>query len=83
MNSDRYLNILFPVYNEKLRLEKGITKTISYMDHLMREDYWITIIDNARDARDCKKAVSGVFPGQVSKDTGERSRGGISGRNSG
>ena len=47
MNSDRYLNILFPVYNEKLRLEKGITKTISYMDHLMREDYQITIIDNA------------------------------------
>lgn len=47
MDNNRYLNILFPVYNEKLRLEKGITKTISYMDHLMREDYWITIIDNA------------------------------------
>lgn len=40
------LEILLPVYNEELRLENGVTKTIEYMDAL-RTDYHITIVDNA------------------------------------
>lgn len=43
----KYLHILFPVYNEKLRLENGIRKTVAYMDRILPENYRITVIDNA------------------------------------
>ena len=43
---NKYLNILFPVYNEHLRLENGIRMTVAYMDKLLQEKYQITIIDN-------------------------------------
>ncbi len=41
------LNILFPVYNEKLRLEQGICKTVEFMDLWMKGRYELTIVDNA------------------------------------
>lgn len=43
----KYINILFPVYNERLRLENGIVKTVNFMDKLLPERYELTIIDNA------------------------------------
>lgn len=43
----KYLNILFPVYNEEMRLENGIRKTIQYMDHIFLGNYVLTIVDNA------------------------------------
>lgn len=42
-----FINILFPVYNEKLRLENGIRKTIEYLDVNFPNDYVLTIVDNA------------------------------------
>lgn len=42
-----FINILFPVYNEKLRLENGIRKTIQYLDVNFQKDYILTIVDNA------------------------------------
>ena len=46
------LNILFPVYNEEKRLERGITETISFLQRYVmpnEEDfsYRLTIVDNA------------------------------------
>ncbi len=47
------LNILFPVLNEHLRLWKGITGTIRYMEHYCEkyeEVYYVcTIVDNGSD----------------------------------
>jgi len=41
-------NILFPVYNEEKRLERGITKTLAFLKtYLPREDIRLTIVDNA------------------------------------
>lgn len=41
-----YLNIIFPVLNERLRLEKGIRNTVEYLESISFEDYQITIVDN-------------------------------------
>ena len=41
------INILFPVYNEHLRLEKGIIQTIEYLNTIIPDEYKCTIIDNA------------------------------------
>lgn len=43
----KYINILFPVYNEELRLKKGILQTIYFMDSWIKNKYIITILDNA------------------------------------
>ncbi len=42
-----FINILFPVYNERLRLEKGIRNTISFMEEHFPNEYTLTIVDNA------------------------------------
>lgn len=41
--------ILFPVLNERLRLEKGITATVSYLKSIGFEDYEIIIVDNGSE----------------------------------
>lgn len=43
------LNILFPVLNEHLRLERGITTCVKYMREHIHMDYELTIIDNGSD----------------------------------
>ncbi len=40
------INILFPVLNETLRLEKGITKCVEYMQKNITIPYRLTILDN-------------------------------------
>lgn len=40
------VTIIFPVLNEKLRLENGIVRTVEYLDRIAFEDYEILIVDN-------------------------------------
>ncbi len=43
------LTIIFPVLNERLRLESGITRTVEYLSHIDFEDYEIIIVDNGSE----------------------------------
>ena len=43
------LTIIFPVLNERLRLEKGITRTVEYLDRIGFSDYEILIVDNGSE----------------------------------
>jgi len=43
------INILFPVLNERLRLEKGITTCIEYMRENIENPFVLTIVDNGSD----------------------------------
>ena len=43
------INILFPVLNERLRLENGIKKTVSYVRRHLTIPCQITILDNGSD----------------------------------
>ncbi len=57
MNNDIRLNIIFPVLNEHLRLERGITTSVAYLrdlcekrgDLLGKGSYRLTIVDNGSD----------------------------------
>ena len=40
------LTIIFPVLNEKKRLESGITGTVEYLQKIAFDDYEIIIVDN-------------------------------------
>lgn len=41
--------IIFPVLNERLRLESGITRTVEYLQSIKFEDYEIIIVDNGSE----------------------------------
>lgn len=43
------LTIIFPVLNEKLRLESGITRTVEYLQKISFTDYEIIIVDNGSE----------------------------------
>ena len=43
------LTIIFPVLNERLRLESGITRTVEYLDKIQFDDYEIIIVDNGSE----------------------------------
>lgn len=43
------LTIIFPVLNEKLRLESGITRTVEYLKSIDYTDYEIIIVDNGSE----------------------------------
>ncbi|MDE7270578.1 MAG: glycosyltransferase [Acetatifactor sp.] len=43
------LTILFPVLNERLRLESGITRTVEYLKKIEFNDYEIIIVDNGSE----------------------------------
>lgn len=43
------VNIIFPVLNEKLRLEKGIVTTVKYLQDIDFGDYKIIIVDNGSE----------------------------------
>ena len=40
------LTIIFPVLNERLRLESGIVRTVEYLQSIQFDDYEIIIVDN-------------------------------------
>jgi len=44
-----YINIIFPVLNERLRLENGIRSTVKYLEQIQFDDYRITIVDNGSE----------------------------------
>lgn len=41
--------IIFPVLNERLRLESGVTRTVEYLKKIGFEDYEIIIVDNGSE----------------------------------
>ena len=41
--------IIFPVLNERLRLESGVTRTVEYLRKIAFEDYEIIIVDNGSE----------------------------------
>ena len=43
------LTIIFPVLNERLRLESGITRTVDYLKNIGFADYEIIIVDNGSE----------------------------------
>lgn len=43
------LTIIFPVLNERLRLESGITRTVEYLENIKFSDYEIIIADNGSE----------------------------------
>lgn len=43
------LTIIFPVLNEKLRLESGITRTVEYLKKINYTNYEIIIVDNGSE----------------------------------
>lgn len=43
------LTIIFPVLNEKKRLDSGITRTVEYLQRIAFEDYEIIIVDNGSE----------------------------------
>ena len=43
------LTIIFPVLNERLRLESGITRTVEYLENINFSDYEIIIVDNGSE----------------------------------
>lgn len=43
------LTIIFPVLNERLRLESGITRTVEYLQGRDFDDYEIVIVDNGSE----------------------------------
>lgn len=43
------LTIIFPVLNERLRLESGVTRTVEYLGQIEFTDYEIIIVDNGSE----------------------------------
>ncbi len=43
------LSVIFPVLNERLRLESGVTRTIQYLEKIAFDDYEIIIVDNGSE----------------------------------
>jgi glycosyltransferase involved in cell wall biosynthesis len=43
------VTIIFPVLNERLRLDSGVTRTVSYLEKIGYEDYEIIIVDNGSE----------------------------------
>ena len=43
------LTIIFPVLNERLRLESGIERTVEYLQKIQYEEYEIIIVDNGSE----------------------------------
>ncbi len=41
--------IIFPVLNERLRLESGVTRTVEYLESIGFQDYEIIIVDNGSE----------------------------------
>lgn len=58
------LTILFPVLNERLRLEKGVTATVKYLDSIAFTDYEIIIVDNGSEDEtpDIAKGLCEKYP---------------------
>ena len=47
--SELSINLLFPVLNERLRLENGIERSMEYLKKNVKIPYQLTILDNGSD----------------------------------
>ncbi|MDE6203435.1 MAG: glycosyltransferase, partial [Lachnospiraceae bacterium] len=58
------INLLFPVLNERLRLQKGIDRTMSYLKKNVTIPYKLTILDNGSDDEtpEIGKALAEKYP---------------------
>lgn len=58
------INLLFPVLNERLRLEKGIRRSMEYLKANVTIPYQLTILDNGSDDEtpEIGKALAEEFP---------------------
>lgn len=58
------LNILFPVLNEHLRLERGIVNVVKFMREHVKMDYELTIIDNGStdDTPEIGQLMEAIYP---------------------
>ena len=58
------INLLFPVLNERLRLEKGIRRSMEYLRANVTIPYQLTILDNGSDDEtpEIGKALAEEFP---------------------
>ena len=43
--------IIFPVLNERLRLENGVTRTVEYLQSIAFEDYELSLIHISEPTR--------------------------------
>ena len=48
-NEELSINLLFPVLNERLRLQSGIDRTMEYLKGNVSIPYCLTILDNGSD----------------------------------
>lgn len=61
------IDITIPVLNEELRLEKGITETIQFLDKQYVKDYIITIADNGSTDRteEISNNLINLYPSKI------------------
>lgn len=65
MNNEKLsINLLFPVLNERLRLERGIENCMAYLRANINNPYKLTILDNGSDDEtpDIAKALVAKYP---------------------
>lgn len=75
MNSEELsINLLFPVLNERLRLQSGIDRTMAYMKENVAIPYCLTILDNGSDDEtpEIGKALAEKYPEVSYVRVGER-----------
>ena len=68
------VNILFPVLNERLRLESGIDRTMDYLKKNVKNPYKVTILDNGSEDETPQigKALEEKYPEVTYVRVGER-----------
>ena len=70
------INILFPVLNERLRLQNGIDKAMEYLRGNVDIPYSLTILDNGSEDEtpEIGKALAEKYPEVSYVRVGERDR---------
>ncbi len=68
------INLLFPVLNERLRLQSGIDRTMAYLRENVTIPYQLTILDNGSEDEtpEIGKALAGKYPEVTYVRVGER-----------
>ena len=73
-NEELSINLLFPVLNERLRLQSGIDRTMEYLKGNVSIPYCLTILDNGSDDEtpEIGKALAEKYPEVSYVRVGER-----------